>query len=88
MLLLRDRYRANLESETANPEPFLPHGLSGLDWFTCAFGRWEQQSVLAATDAGRHARRSFENNLRLPRGGIAPQNVALTASLAVCISEN
>jgi len=75
------RYNVNFQSEPADLDPFLQHDLAGLDWFTCAFGSREQQCVMAAINAGGHARIGFENNLYLPDGEIAASTAALVSSL-------
>ena len=81
VLFVLGRYRADFQSEPADLEPFLQYDLAGLDWFTCAFGRLEQACVLAAIEAGGHARIGFENNLFLPNGEIAANTAALVTSL-------
>ena len=76
-----------MQSDPADLEPFLRRDLDGLDWFTCAFGRREQECVLAAIDAGGHARVGFENNLYLPDGQLAEDTAQLVASLAEALRE-
>ena len=82
VLFVLGRYRADFQSDPADLEPFLQYDLGGLDWFCCAFGKLEQACVLAAIEAGGHARVGFENNLFLPDGTIAPNTAALVQSLA------
>ena len=82
VLFVLGRYSAEFQSDPADLEPFLEHDLSALDWFTCAFGRLEQQCVLAAIAAGGSARVGFENNLYLPDGSLADDTAALVQSLA------
>jgi uncharacterized protein (DUF849 family) len=81
VLFVLGRYNVNFQSDPADLEPFLQYDLNGLDWFTCAFGSKEQQCVMAAIDAGGHARVGFENNLYLPNGEVAANTAALVSSL-------
>ncbi len=87
VLFVLGRYTADMQSDPADLEPFLERDLAGLDWFTCAFGYREQACVLAAIDAGGHARVGFENNLYLPSGELADDTAALVASLAGALRE-
>ena len=82
VLFVLGRYSVDFQSEPADLEPFLRRDLSGLDWFTCAFGHREQDCVLAAIEAGGHARVGFENNLYLPNGELADDTAALVTSLS------
>ena len=82
VLFVLGRYSVDLESDPADLEPFLRYDLAGLDWFTCAFGRREQECMLAAIAAGGNARVGFENNLYLPGGALADNTAALVSSLA------
>ena len=81
LMFVLGRYNVDFQSDPGELEPFMQHDLTGYDWFTCAFGRQEQQCVLAAINAGGHARVGFENNLYLPNGEIAPNTAALVSSL-------
>ena len=81
VLFVLGRYAADFQSDPADLEPFLQRDLEGLDWFTCAFGQREQECVLAAIDAGGHARVGFENNLYLPGGKLAADTAELVSSL-------
>jgi uncharacterized protein (DUF849 family) len=80
-LFVLGRYNVDFQSDPADLEPFLKRDLAGLDWFTCAFGNREQDCVLAAIEAGGHARVGFENNLHLPGGKLAEDTAELAASL-------
>ena len=82
VLFVLGRYNVGFQSDPAELEPFLQHGVDGLDWFICAFGKREQECVLAAIAAGGNARIGFENNLYLPDGSIAENTAALVQSLA------
>ena len=88
VLFVLGRYNVNFQSEPADLGPFLQHDLSGLDWFTCAFGQREQECVMAAIEAGGNARVGFENNLYLPNGEVAPNTAALVTSLVGAIESS
>ena len=85
VLFVLGRYSVDFQSAPEDLEPFLQRDLTGLDWFTCAFGRREQDCVLTAVEAGGHARVGFENNLYLPDGEIAADTAALVTSLAAAL---
>lgn len=87
VLFVLGRYNANFQSDPADLEPFLQRDLAGLDWFTCAFGYREQECVLAAIEAGGHARVGFENNLYLPNGELAEDTAHLVASLVEALRD-
>jgi uncharacterized protein (DUF849 family) len=87
VLFVLGRYSANFQSDPADLDPFLQRDLDGLDWFTCAFGRREQECVLAAIAAGGHARVGFENNLYLPNGELAEDTAELVSSLAGALGD-
>ena len=87
VLFVLGRYSADQQSTPADLEPFLQQDLAGLDWFTCAFGRLEQQCMLASIEAGGHARIGFENNLYLPDGSVAENTAQLVASLATALRD-
>ncbi len=87
LMLVLGRYRADFQSRVDDLDPFLQHDLSDFDWFVCAFGHLEQQCVLAAIEAGGHARVGFENNLYLPDGETAEDNSALVASLVQALHD-
>ena len=46
-------------------------------WMVCCFGNTENDAVIEAAKMHGHARVGFENNLTLPDGATAPDNVAL-----------
>jgi uncharacterized protein (DUF849 family) len=87
VLFVLGRYRVDFQSQPADLDPFLQQDLDHLDWFVCAFGHQEQACVLAAIDAGGHARIGFENNLYLPDGELADNTAALVASLVTALDE-
>jgi uncharacterized protein (DUF849 family) len=88
VLFVLGRYNVNFQSDPADLDPFLENDLEGLDWFTCAFGHREQECVMAAIDAGGHARIGFENNLFLPNGEVADNTAALVTSLVKALGDN
>ena len=87
ILFVLGRYRADFQSQVDDLTPFLQHDLDALDWFVCAFGHQEQQCVLAAIEAGGHARIGFENNLYLPNGDLAGNTAELVGSLVETLAE-
>lgn len=87
VLFVLGRYRVDFQSQTSDLDPFLQHDLSGLDWFVCAFGHQEQACVMAAIEAGGHARVGFENNLYLPNGELADNTAGLVTSLVESLAE-
>ena len=87
VLFVLGRYNADFQSKPADLIPFLKYDLTSLDWFTCAFGRREQECVLAAIEAGGNARIGFENNLYLPNGELAPNTAALVESLVSALRQ-
>jgi 3-keto-5-aminohexanoate cleavage enzyme len=87
ILFVLGRYRVDFQSQVADLTPFLQYDLAALDWFVCAFGHQEQQCVLAAIEAGGHARIGFENNLYLPNGDLAENTAALVTSLVGTLEE-
>ena len=87
ILFVLGRYRVDFQSQVDDLTPFLQHDLDALDWFVCAFGHQEQQCVLAAIEAGGHARIGFENNLYLPNGEVAENTAALVTSLVDTLAE-
>lgn len=87
VLFVLGRYRVDFQSQADDLDPFLRHDLDALDWFVCAFGQREQQCVLAAIEAGGHARIGFENNLYLANGDLAGNSAALVTSLVDALAE-
>lgn len=87
VLFVLGRYRVDFQSQPADLEPFLQQDLDQLDWFVCAFGHQEQACVLAAIEAGGHARIGFENNLYLPGGELAENTAALVSSLVNALAQ-
>ena len=87
LMLVLGRYSADQESTPADLDPFLQHDLSEFDWFTCAFGRREQDCALHAIESGGHARVGFENNLLLPNGDVADSSAALVSSLVESLAQ-
>ncbi len=87
LMLVLGRYSANQQSGPADLDPFLQHDLDEFDWFTCAFGKREQDCALHAIENGGNARVGFENNLYLPDGALADGSAALVASLAAKLQD-
>jgi 3-keto-5-aminohexanoate cleavage enzyme len=87
LMLVLGRYSADQQSSPADLDEFLQLDLSGFDWFTCAFGKREQDCALHAIASGGHARVGFENNLYLPDGELAESSAALVTSLVVSLAE-
>jgi uncharacterized protein (DUF849 family) len=86
LMLVLGRYSADQQSTPADLDPFLQYDLSGYDWFTCAFGRREQDCALHAIESGGHARVGFENNLFLPNGDTADSTAELVSSLVEALA--
>ena len=82
VLFVLGRYSAGQQSSPENVLPFLMANRRGYTWAVCAFGRREAACVLAAAALGGHGRVGFENNLFLPDGRTAPDNVALVTAVA------
>ena len=87
LMLVLGRYTADQQSSPADLDEFLQHDLSGFDWFTCAFGKREQDCALHAIESGGHARVGFENNLFLPNGDLADSTAELVGSLVANLKE-
>lgn len=56
------------------------------DWMLCAFGPRETACVATAALLGGHCRVGFENNLCLPDGGNAADNVAIVRATASALT--
>ena len=82
LLFVLGRYSADQQSSPDDLLPFLAANERGHPWAVCAFGRQETACAVTAGGLGGHARIGFENNLRLPDGGLAPDNAALVAAAA------
>jgi uncharacterized protein (DUF849 family) len=85
VLAVLGRY-ADQGATEAEFDAFLAAGLGRHAWMLCAFGEREAAFMERAARAGGHARVGFENNLRLPDGGLAPSNAAIVAATAVASS--
>lgn len=80
-LFVLGRYTQGQISRPEDLTPFLRTlGTAALNWSVCAFGQNEQACLLAALDAGGHARIGFENNRLAPNGTVFPSNAASVAS--------
>lgn len=87
LMLVLGRYSADQESTPADLDAFLQYDLAEFDWFTCAFGKREQDCALHAIESGGHARVGFENNLFLPNGETADSSAELVASLVEALAQ-
>lgn len=75
------RYAADQQSDVADLSPFLKaKGNNNLNWSVCAFGRAEQECLMAALEEGGHARIGFENNRTAPNGSLFESNEASVAA--------
>ncbi len=88
VLFVLGRYAADFQSSPADLKPFLQTDLSGLNWFTCAFGLQEQACVIAGIKQGGHARIGFENNLHQTDGNLASSTAAQVSDLAGKLNES
>ena len=77
ILLVLGRYAPGQRSTPQDLLPFLAERNAKHTWSVCAFGPQETACVITAAALGGHARVGFENNLRLPDGGLAKDNAAL-----------
>lgn len=69
------RYSSDQQSDVSDLSPFLNSmGDSRLNWSVCAFGRAEQDCLIAGLERGGHARIGFENNRTAPDGTLFESN--------------
>lgn len=76
LLLVLGRYHKTQESDPSDLKPFI-HLIEQLDkirWAVCAFGKKEQDCLLAAAEIGGDVRIGFENNLFSKTGELAKNN--------------
>ncbi len=77
VLYVLGRYTFDQTSTPSDLDPFLTLDQpQAHHWSVCAFGRHEAACVVSAALRGGHMRVGFENNLWLPDGALAPDNVA------------
>ena len=87
VLYVLGRYTAGQTSQPADLLPFLAPDMPRFaHWSVCAFGRYEGACVAAGALLGGHVRVGFENNLKMPDGGLAPSNAALVEAAAGAIT--
>ena len=83
VLYVLGRYTVGQTSAPSDLVPFIAPGLPAFGhWATCAFGRQEAASVMAAALMGGNVRVGFENNLLLPSGQPAKDNAELVSVIA------
>ena len=87
VLFVLGRYSADFQSSPDDLKPFMQTDLSGLNWFTCAFGLQEQACVIAGIKQGGHARIGFENNLHQIDGSLASSTAAQVSDLVGQLNE-
>ncbi|OUR65398.1 class III aminotransferase [Marinomonas sp. 42_23_T18] len=83
LLLVLGRYHKVQESEPSDLKPFI-HLIEQLDkirWAVCAFGKKEQDCLVAAAELGGDLRIGFENNLFTHSGELAKNNAAQVAGM-------
>ena len=69
------------QSQVADLKPYLATpGIDQLEWTVCAFGRAEHACLLAALEAGGHARIGFENSREAADGTVHADNTASVAA--------
>lgn len=75
------RYAKDQQSSVGDLTLFLRKmGADHLQWSVCAFGKSEQDCLLAALENGGHARIGFENNRMSPTGDVYESNEASVAA--------
>lgn len=75
------RYAADQQSDVSDLSPFLKaKGDNVLRWSVCAFGRAEQDCLMAALEGGGQPRIGFENNRTAPNGSLFESNEASVAA--------
>jgi uncharacterized protein (DUF849 family) len=89
LLLVLGRYHKQLESDPSDLTPFI-HLIEQLDdirWAICAFGKKEQDCLLAAAKLGGDVRIGFENNLFSKTGELAKNNAAQVEEMVSRLQE-
>lgn len=81
VIFVLGRYSSGQQSDVSDLSPFLASmGDSRLNWSVCAFGRAEQDCLIAALERGGHVRIGFENNRTAPNGNLFNSNEASVAA--------
>jgi 3-keto-5-aminohexanoate cleavage enzyme len=80
------RYEKNQESDPAEIVPYVNMvrnngGTSRFDWYVCAFGASETESLVTAAALGGHCRIGFENNVLNADGSFASSNAERVGDL-------
>lgn len=89
LLLVLGRYHKQQESDPSDLKPFI-HLIEQLDkirWAVCAFGKKEQDCLLAAAELGGDIRIGFENNLFSNTGALALNNASQVAEMVTRLSD-
>lgn len=89
LLLVLGRYHKMQESEPSDLKPFI-HLIEQLDkirWAVCAFGKKEQDCLLAAAELGGDIRIGFENNLFSKTGELAKNNATQVEEMMTRLNE-
>lgn len=79
VLFVLGRYASNLTGDVGELDAFIQEAAAETVWAVCCFGNTEHDAVVAAANAGGHARVGFENNQVLPGGAPAGSNADLVA---------
>ncbi len=88
VLFVLGRYAPGQVSTPDDLTPFLRQmGQVPLRWSACAFGAQEQACLLAALQAGGHARIGFENNRTAPDGRVFQDNAASVAAFVTAAAK-
>lgn len=89
LLLVLGRYHKTQESDPSDLKPFI-HLIEQLDkirWAVCAFGKKEQDCLLAAAKIGGDVRIGFENNLFSKTGELAINNATQVKDMVIRLSQ-
>lgn len=89
LLLVLGRYHKQQESDPSDLDPFinLIKQLDNIRWAVCAFGKKEQDCLIAAAKLGGDIRIGFENNLFSNTGELAQNNAAQVEEMMVRLSQ-
>jgi uncharacterized protein (DUF849 family) len=89
LLLVLGRYHKTQESDPSDLKPFI-HLIEQLDkirWAVCAFGKKEQDCLIAAAKIGGDVRIGFENNLFSTKGELALNNATQVEDMVTRLSQ-
>lgn len=89
VLFVLGRYSQNLLGDPADLLQYFDALGEDIQWFCCCFGQTELAAMTMAAELGGHARIGFENNLWLPDGTRARDNIELLNHfVASCLPRN